>query len=664
MATWVRSGTGTAPSSTDAALSGRYSLTNGTAPADFDPAGVTSVQIQYTITGASFVDDTWDNLRAATLDDGTNTAATINGTDATGLGNTGSTTNETDSSPNTGLSTANWEAMAVSGGTTINGAYTSWTATMKADAATQTMSALTVTITYTPASTDRQARVSFAEMEVPNAPRQARVSFAELEVPDAMPDFVRGWARGIEAVSPSTITINKPTGTVENDIMYAYIVHESAAMTSDTPPSGWADVGTNPHAFGGGNSYVYKKTAGASEGSSYVFTFDPANQMVGYIITVKNTYTEDALSIALVDDTDDGTGDSTFTETLTTSTSATGVLAIFGHDAPVGSSDYFNSTTGMTKRDETGDAYGPGAAIAAWFTETISGQSSITETFTYDDATTGYDFPVLLVSFTPATTDRQARVSFAELEVPTAPRQARVSFAELEVPTAPRQARVSWAEMEVPTAPRKAQVSWAELELPDAPREAQVSWAELEVPDAPRQARISWAELEIPNADRKSQVSWAELEVPNAPTADREARVSWAEMEIPNGARKAQVSFAEMEVPDAPRRAQVSWAELETGDGPRRAYVSWAEFEIPTAPRKAQVSWAELEVPPGARRGQVSFAELEVPTAPRRAQVSWAEMEAPQFARRALVAWAVLETPSPVTVYTKTRGLSKFIWKG
>jgi hypothetical protein len=127
-------------------------LDNGTAPGDFDPAGVTSVQIAYTITGSSFAGDTWDDLRIATLDDATNTAAFINGTDNSGLGNVGSNTDETDSSPNTGLTQGNWEAMAVSGGTGINQNYTTWNQDKGKDGGVQTMSALVVTITYTPGS--------------------------------------------------------------------------------------------------------------------------------------------------------------------------------------------------------------------------------------------------------------------------------------------------------------------------------------------------------------------------------------------------------------------------------------------------------------------------------------------------------------------------------
>ena len=634
MATWVRTNTAAIDSGTNSNLTGNSNLGNATAPADFDPAGVTQVKIDIDLVVTGLSDDAIDTNtgEGVRLEEQTLNTNLGGGTYTTNAGSI--TTNGThsvqviDNAPSTTHTTAEWEGAQLDEDGTAN-LYASYNQSGMPDGgkAAIPIGNATVTITYTPATTDRTAQVAWAELEVPAPP---------------MPDYVRGWARGIETASSTTITINKPTGTVENDIMYAYIVHESAAMTSDTPPSGWADVGTNPHAFGGGNAYVYKKTAGASEGSSYVFTFDPSNQMVGYIVTVKNTYTEDALSIALVDDADDAVSDSTFTETLTTSTSATGVLAIFGHDAPVGSTNYFNSTTSMDKRDETSDGYGPAGALAAWFTEEISSQSSITETWTYDDATTGYDFPVLLVSFIPSSTDRTAQVGWTELEIPTAPRTAQLSWAELEIPNGARTAIVSWAELEVPTAPRTAQVSWAELEVPTAPRTAQVSWAEIELPEPPKAARVSWTELEIPDGARTAIVSWAELEVPTAP---RTVQLSWTELEIGDAPRAAQVSWAELETPETTRAVQVSWAELEVPTAPRTAQISWAEMELPNGARTAQVAWAEMELPDAARAAIVTWAELEVPTAPRRAQVAWAEFEAPNAPRTAQVSWAELEIP-------------------
>ncbi len=150
MATWVRNGTGTAPSTTDANLIGTYELDNATAPGDFDPAAVNSVRIEYRITGASFVDDTWQNAARAllTLNGVGTTLATVDGNNQGGLGNEFTDIDETDNSPNNGQSTAEWEGAELNPPTD----YATYNAEMMPDGGTLTMSVLVITIDYTPTS--------------------------------------------------------------------------------------------------------------------------------------------------------------------------------------------------------------------------------------------------------------------------------------------------------------------------------------------------------------------------------------------------------------------------------------------------------------------------------------------------------------------------------
>ena len=153
MATWVRQGTGTAPSSTDADLTGVYELDNATAPGDFDPAGVTAVRFEYTITGANFgpSSDTWDDFHRANLNrNGAGSALVqVNGSpDTNGNENVGVDTDETGTTILGGPSTADWEGAEL--GPTSGGAYTLFNQDMGPDGGVQTMSALVITITYTP----------------------------------------------------------------------------------------------------------------------------------------------------------------------------------------------------------------------------------------------------------------------------------------------------------------------------------------------------------------------------------------------------------------------------------------------------------------------------------------------------------------------------------
>ena len=145
MATWTRSGTGTAPSSSGANLTGTYQLDNATAPADFDPDAVSSVRFQWTITGSGFSDDTWTDV-GVRLTDGTNTPATAAGTGGSGLGNATQNNDVTDSTVSTGLTAAQWEGLDLQGNTN----WATYSAVKMSDGASLAASAVTVTITYTP----------------------------------------------------------------------------------------------------------------------------------------------------------------------------------------------------------------------------------------------------------------------------------------------------------------------------------------------------------------------------------------------------------------------------------------------------------------------------------------------------------------------------------
>lgn len=75
--------------------------------------------------------------------------------------------------------------------------------------------------------------------------------------------------------SGGDVTISKPTGTVDNDIMIAFLYTESGA-SAWTLPSGWAWLAQNQQDYGGNywNSVAWKRAS--SEGSNYTFTHSPS----------------------------------------------------------------------------------------------------------------------------------------------------------------------------------------------------------------------------------------------------------------------------------------------------------------------------------------------------------------------------------------------------
>lgn len=90
--------------------------------------------------------------------------------------------------------------------------------------------------------------------------------------------------------SVTSVTINKPAGTVQNDLMIAFLSRD-ASGSNMPPPSGWTqliqnDIGTTHRAE------IFYKIAGASEPASYSFDLIDTNEgVVGTIVTVTGAST-------------------------------------------------------------------------------------------------------------------------------------------------------------------------------------------------------------------------------------------------------------------------------------------------------------------------------------------------------------------------------------
>src|SRR5438874_3383276 len=153
--------------------------------------------------------------------------------------------------------------------------------------------------------------------------------------------------------SSNTLTINKPAGVVQNDVMIASIsVGPSTATIA--PPSGWALVRRMDNANGTSNSLaVYSKVAGAAEGASYDWTFSSGNTgAAGGIMAFSGADP--------VLETDSGvntaSGTASATNSVTTALSNTMIVTSHG----IGSASTWTPPTGMA---ETVDATGGSAAL-------------------------------------------------------------------------------------------------------------------------------------------------------------------------------------------------------------------------------------------------------------------------------------------------------------
>jgi MSHA biogenesis protein MshQ len=96
----------------------------------------------------------------------------------------------------------------------------------------------------------------------------------------------------------SSITINKPAGTIVNDVMIASIGFSPNTLTIPTVPAGWTLVRRVDNANGNANSLVvYRKTAGAAEPANYAWTFSAAGYLAGGISTFSGVDTTTPVDI-------------------------------------------------------------------------------------------------------------------------------------------------------------------------------------------------------------------------------------------------------------------------------------------------------------------------------------------------------------------------------
>lgn len=99
----------------------------------------------------------------------------------------------------------------------------------------------------------------------------------------------------------STVTVNKPTGTQQNDLMIA-VMQSGASGGSFTYPTGWTQ--STIDTTGNSSAAVAYKVAGASEPTSYDFTLTGSFGRTVQIVTIRNAST---LTVGAFDEGTDAT---------------------------------------------------------------------------------------------------------------------------------------------------------------------------------------------------------------------------------------------------------------------------------------------------------------------------------------------------------------------
>lgn len=96
---------------------------------------------------------------------------------------------------------------------------------------------------------------------------------------------------GRDGENATSSTISKPSGVQQNDLLLAIVTISSSSGTV-TPPSGWTAIrnSTSGSFF---RVYIFRKVAGASEPSSYAFTFNGSYWGIEHIVAYRGVDTSD-----------------------------------------------------------------------------------------------------------------------------------------------------------------------------------------------------------------------------------------------------------------------------------------------------------------------------------------------------------------------------------
>ncbi len=155
----------------------------------------------------------------------------------------------------------------------------------------------------------------------------------------------------ILALRPTSpiVTINKPAGVVENDVLIAAVGFRPSSA-SITPPSGWTlvrRVDNNGGAGAQSSLAVYRKLAGASEPASYAWDASGAFGAVGGIQAFFNVDTVNPVNV----ENGQATGASLSHATPSITTTSPNTMLVTAHS--YGSPTTWTAPTGMTEAVDT-----------------------------------------------------------------------------------------------------------------------------------------------------------------------------------------------------------------------------------------------------------------------------------------------------------------------
>jgi len=218
-------------------------------------------------------------------------------------------------------------------------------------------------------------------------------AYEGVSVTPAVPTLI---AHAETYVYAASLTVAKPTGTANGDVMWAWInLRWNSTVT--TAPSGWTLIDSFQQTGGtqGGNWYLYRKVA-SGQGASYQWTFSQTQNHWACIVTTRGADTTTPLNAG-------GTINSTLASTthamtaITPTVANTLLLAFYSGRHGSATPSAYTPPSGMTEYVDFNNNYS-GIGIASLDAPTAHASTG-TKTATYG---TSSDWGGVLVAVTPA----------------------------------------------------------------------------------------------------------------------------------------------------------------------------------------------------------------------------------------------------------------------
>lgn len=212
-------------------------------------------------------------------------------------------------------------------------------------------------------------------------------------------------AHSVDATPVTSLACNKPTGTVDNDIMFAFIKRNDSTAPS-VVPTGWTLAADNP--VGGGNSFWLYYRVASSEGASYTWQWAAGGRTGITIVSYRDGFNT-STPIDVVSDTVYTTSNTTVRAASMTVAAVNSPIIFFGGTHATASMTWDTVPTAPTTLTEDVDYYdgtgrfGRGIYSAVWSGSGATGDMDAVISSTQTDK---HAFAVALVPSAPAASNR------------------------------------------------------------------------------------------------------------------------------------------------------------------------------------------------------------------------------------------------------------------